>query len=87
MTGRTKTIWVVLALVAMIGFIAALPLYKKATLRAASAAMVERTQKAVEKKPELKADYDKAIQEDGVLTYPKAKAILEKAGEKVEPEN
>jgi hypothetical protein len=48
--------------------------------------LIERTKKAVETHPELKPDYDKAM-EDGVLTYPEAKAILEKAGEKVEPEN
>jgi hypothetical protein len=46
---------------------------------------VERTQQAVDKNPQLKPDWDKAL-EDGVLTYAGAKSILEKAGEKAEPE-
>jgi hypothetical protein len=39
----------------------------------------------VEKHPELKPDYDKAM-EDGVLSYDEAKEILEKAGETVGPD-
>jgi hypothetical protein len=35
--------------------------------------------------PELKPDYDKAM-EDGVLSYDEAKKILEKAGETVGPD-
>ena len=61
------------------------PLYKKLTLKKASPALIERTRKAVEKHPELKPDYDKAM-EDGVLSYDEAKEILEKAGEKVRPD-
>ena len=61
------------------------PLYKRLTLRKASPALIERTRKAVEKHPELKADYDKAM-EDGVLSHDEAKEILEKAGETVGPD-
>ena len=61
------------------------PLYKKLTLKKASAALVERTEKAVATHPELKPDYDKAM-EDGVLSYDEAKEILEKAGEAVGPD-
>lgn len=62
------------------------PLYKKMTLRKASAAMIERTKKAVVKHPELKPDYDRAVEEDGDLSSDKAKEILEKAGETVKPD-
>jgi hypothetical protein len=61
------------------------PLYKRLTLRKASPALIERTRKAVEKHPELKPEYDKAL-EDGVLSYDEAKEILEKAGETVGPD-
>ena len=61
------------------------PLYRKLTLRKASPALIERTRMAVEKHPELKPDYDKAM-EDGVLSYDKAREILEKAGETVRPD-
>jgi hypothetical protein len=81
-----KQICATLALMAMVSFVLAWPLYKKLTLKPASAALIERTKKAVEKHPELQADWDRAIKEDGVLTRPKANAILEKAGEKPEPE-
>jgi hypothetical protein len=69
-----------LALLPFVGW----PVYKKLTLNKAGPALIERTTKAVEKHPELKPDYDKAM-EDGVLTYDEAKAILEKAGEAVGP--
>jgi hypothetical protein len=69
-----------LALLPFLGW----PVYKKLTLKKASAALIERTRKAVEKHPELKPDYDKAM-EDGVLSYDGAKEILEKGGETVGP--
>jgi hypothetical protein len=75
---------VVLAFLALIPFVG-WPLYKKLTRKKASAALIERTKKAVEKHPELKPDYDKAM-EDGALSYDKAKEILEKAGETVGPD-
>jgi hypothetical protein len=83
-TRRSKLTWTVLALLAMVGFIAAWPMYKMLTVRAVNAALMERTKKAVETHPELQPDWDRAM-EDGVLTLPEASAILEKAGEKVEP--
>jgi hypothetical protein len=69
-----------LALLPFLGW----PLYKKLTLKKASPALMEQTRKAVEKHPELKPDYDKAM-EDGVLSDDEAKEILEKAGETVGP--
>lgn len=85
MSSRMKQVWAAFALVAMVLFILAWPLYKKARVQAVSAALLERTKNVVEKNPQLKPDWDKAM-EDGTLTWPEAKAILEKAGEKVEPE-
>jgi hypothetical protein len=71
-----------LALLPFVGW----PLYKKLTFKKASPALIERTKKAVEKHPELKPDYDKAM-EDGVLSYDEAKEILEKDGETVGPDD
>jgi hypothetical protein len=76
-SSRSKRFWVVLALVAVVCFIAAWPLDEKYSLTAASPALRERTKQAVEKNPQLKPDWDKAM-EDAMLTYPEAKAILEK---------
>ena len=75
------TVLTFLALLPFLGW----PLYKKLTFKKASAALIERTERALEKHPELKSDYDKAI-EDGVLSYDKAKELLEKAGETVRPD-
>ncbi len=86
MTRRTKTTWVILSLLAMGVFIASWPLYKMFAIQQASIALQERTKAAVEKQPHLRPDYDKAMS-NGTLSYDEAKAILEKAGEKVEPEN
>jgi hypothetical protein len=80
-----KQIWAILALLAIAFFIVAGPLYKKYHVRAARAALVERTKRIVEKNPQLQPDWDKAM-EDGVLTWDEANAILQKAGEKAEPE-
>ena len=87
MSRRAKQIWTVVALVAMVSFIIAWPLYNKLSVKKANAALIERVKKAVKKNPRLQADWDRAIEEDGVLTWPKANAILEKAGEKAEPED
>ena len=86
MSRRSKQVVAVLALVATACLIVAWPMYKKYRITPASTTLMERTKKAVEKNPTLKPDWDKAM-EDGVLTYPEAKSILEKAGEKVEPED
>jgi hypothetical protein len=80
-----KQIWAIVALVAMASFVVAWPLYKKLSLKPVSATVMQRTKKAVDKNPDLKPDWDKAL-EDGVLTWPEAKVILEKAGEKADPE-
>lgn len=75
------TVLVFLALIPFLGW----PVYKQLTLKRASQALIERTTKAVERHPELKPDYDKAM-EDGVLSRDEAKEILEKAGETVGPD-
>jgi hypothetical protein len=80
-----KQLWAILALLAMACVIVAWPLYKKYSLRAVRAALLERTRQVVEKNPHLRPDWDKAM-EDGVLTWSEANAILQKAGEKAEPE-
>jgi hypothetical protein len=61
------------------------PYFKGQTARAVSAALQERTRLAVDKNPQLQPDWNQAL-EDGVLTWPEANAILEKIGEKAEPE-
>ena len=75
------TVLTFLALLPFLGW----PLYKKLTLKKASPALIERTTRALEKHPELKPDYDKAM-EDGVLSRDEAKEILEKAGETLGPD-
>jgi hypothetical protein len=75
------TVLTFLALLPLVGW----PLYEKLTVKKASPALIERTRKAMEKHPELKPDYDKAM-EDGVLSYDKAKELLEKTGETVGPD-
>ena len=86
MSRRAKQIWAVVALLAMASFTLAWPLYKKFSVKPVGAALMERTKKAVEKNPRLQPDWDRAM-EDGVLTWDEANAILEKAGEKAEPED
>ena len=72
---------VFLALIPFLGW----PIYKKLTVKPVSPAVFERTKACVDKNPQLQDDWNKAM-EDGVLTWPEAKAILEKAGEKAEPD-
>ena len=50
-SGRSKRIGVVLALVAVVGFIAALTLYKKYTPTPVSTSVMERTTQVGEKNP------------------------------------
>jgi hypothetical protein len=78
------TVGTVLTLLAMLPIVG-WPLYRTLTLKKASPALIERTTRAVEKHPELKPDYDRAM-EDGFLSYDEAKEILEKAGEAVGPD-
>ena len=75
------TVLTFLALLPIVGW----PLYRQLTLKKASPALVERTTRAVEKHPELKPEFDKAM-EDGVLSHDDARRILEKAGETVGPD-
>jgi hypothetical protein len=86
MSRRSKQIWAVLGLVAMVCFTAAWPAYKKLSVKPVSASLMEKTKKVVEKNPQLQPDCERAM-EDGVLAWPEAKPILEKAGEKAELED
>jgi hypothetical protein len=86
MSRRQKRIWGILALVAMACFIVAIPLYKMYSVKPVSPSLRERTKKVVDENPRLQPDWDKAL-EDGVLTWPEANAILEKVGQKADPEN
>jgi hypothetical protein len=74
----------ILGLVAMVFFLS-WPAWKWIMLKPVSAATYERTKAAVEKNPRLQPAWDVALQ-DGVLTWPEAKVILESAGEKAEPD-
>jgi hypothetical protein len=73
-----------LGLMAMV-FFAAWPAWKWLKFKPVSASVYERTKAAVEKNPRLQPAWDIAMQ-DGVLTWPEAKVILESAGEKAEPD-
>lgn len=66
-------------------FFASWPVWQWLTLKPVSASLHQRTKAAVDKNAHLKAAWDIALQ-DGVLTWPEAKVILEGAGEKAEPE-
>lgn len=83
MSRRMMVIAAVLMGLALLPFIL-LPVYQYFTNQAVSAALLARTKALVEKNPDLKPDWDTAMQ-DGVLTLQEAKAIVEKAGEKIEP--
>jgi hypothetical protein len=75
---------VILGLMAMV-FFASWPVWKWLKFKPVSAAMYQRTEAAVEKNPRLKPAWDIALQ-DGVLTWPEAKVILESAGEEAGPD-
>jgi hypothetical protein len=79
---QTKRFGVILALVAIVSF-SAWPLWDWLYVQSADHALVVRTKMLVDKNPQLKADWDQAMA-DEVLSVPEAKAIVEKAGEKVE---
>jgi len=89
MSRGTKRVAAILCIVAMLSF-SAWPIYKYVWHRfgfdPASRAVFERTRALVEKNPQLQPAWDKAM-EDGVLTFREARAIIESAGEKVEPED
>jgi hypothetical protein len=85
MNRRTKQVGVVLGLVAVF-CLAAWPVYRWFMVeKAVSAALYERTKALVDRNPQLRPAWDKAM-EDGRLTWPEAKAIIEQAGERVDPE-
>ena len=75
---------VVLALLAIVPFVT-YPLWKGLLIKQASIALYEKTKALVEKNAQLKPMWDEAIS-DGVLTVPEARAIWERAGEKMDPE-
>jgi hypothetical protein len=60
------------------------PLWEWLTVKAVSASLQQRTKALVERDPKLQPAWTIALQ-DGVLTLPEAKVIVEAAGEKVEP--
>jgi hypothetical protein len=72
-----------LTLVAMFALLA-WPFWKWFYLRPVSPVLFERTKTVVEQNPQLRPLWDKAMQ-DGVLTWPEAKEILERADEKGGP--
>jgi hypothetical protein len=74
---------VLLAMIPLLGW----PILKKfgTNPKPVSPALFARTKAVVEKNPRLKPEWDKAMA-DGILTWPEAKDILEKAGETAEPE-
>jgi len=79
---RTKQIWIIFALTAIVSF-SAWPLYQYLYGRAVGRVTYERTRALVERKAELQADWTRAL-EDEVLTWDEAKAILEKGGEQAD---
>jgi hypothetical protein len=81
---QTKQIGVVFCLVAMAAF-GLWPFWKWLSIRAVNPRLYERTKMLVEKNPQLQPAWAIAMQ-DGVLTLPEAKVIVEAAGEKVEPQ-
>ena len=84
MSRRIMTWGVVLGLMAMMFFVS-WPVWKAIKFKSVSAATYTRTKAAVDKNPRLKPAWDIALQ-DGVLTWPEAKVILESAGKKAEPD-
>ena len=84
MSRRTKLIGAIFIILAVVS-ISSWPVMKWMTIQPASAALFARTKAVVEKNPRLQPAWDRAMQ-DGVLTFAEAKDILERAGEKVEPD-
>jgi hypothetical protein len=84
-TRRQKRIGVILCLFGLACIAAAWPIYKWYTVKTVSTAVFQKTQAVVEKNPDLRPAWDEAMQ-DGVLTWAEAKAIVERAGETIGPE-
>ncbi len=85
MNRRKKQIGVILSLVAIAFFAAAVPLYKWYRNRPVSARLFEKTKALVEKNPQLQPAWDDAMR-DGVLTWPEARDMWDRASEKIEPD-
>jgi hypothetical protein len=83
-TRRHKRIGVIVMLVALASF-SAWPIWKMMSAKAVSATLYEKTKVLVEKNPRLQPEWDAAMQ-DGVLTWPEAQDIWNKAGDKIEPD-
>lgn len=64
-------------------FFAGWPFWSWLNKRAVSASLQSRTKELVDKNPQLQTAWVIALQ-DGVLTEPEAKVLVEAAGEKVE---
>jgi hypothetical protein len=84
MSRRLVVIGVVLCLLAILPF-ATWPLWKGLLVKPVSEALFDNTKALVERNPELKSLWDDAVR-DGVLTRSEAKAIWDRAGEKMQPE-
>ena len=84
MSRRFVVIGVVLCLLAILPFVT-WPLWKGLVVKPVSEALFESTKALVERNPDLKPLWDDAVS-DGVLTRSEAKAIWDKAGEKMQPE-
>ncbi|MBX3415145.1 MAG: hypothetical protein KF708_20845 [Pirellulales bacterium] len=80
---RGKNIAVVLCLMAMASFIS-IPMWNWLTSRAASAKLQARTKTLVDRNPQLELAWKVAMLDD-VLSYAEAKALVEAAGEQVDP--
>ena len=81
---QTKLISSILVAVVLAAFVG-WRLQSRFGAKPVSASLFQKTKTLVEKTPRLQPDWDKAL-EDGILTWTEAKAIVDKAGEKVEPE-
>jgi len=84
MNRRIMTWGVILGLMAMVFFVS-WPVWKWLKFKPVSASLYERAKAAVEKNSRRQRAWDIALQ-DGGLTWPEAKVILESAGEKAEPD-
>ena len=82
MNRRFIMVGAVLALMAMSIFVS-WPAWKWLKLKPVGAPLYARTKAAVDKTPTLQPAWDIALQ-DGVLTVPEAKVILESVGESAE---
>ncbi|MEI7686294.1 MAG: hypothetical protein WCL32_14815 [Planctomycetota bacterium] len=82
---RSVTILGVVLMLGALGGFVGWPVWKKMTIREASAQLQARTKAAVDANLKLRPDWDAAMQ-DNVLSFDEAKTILEKSGQKVDPE-